>query len=162
MDASAFAVLLGLFVFLTGVIILYRRYKALAPDKRLKMGSSRGLGWMAAVGIVVGLPGGLLGVGGPVLAVSLLVVLGVPMPISVALAQVQSIFISAMATAGYTFQGTVDWQLAGFLVIPLLIGTVAGCILHSVSPVKPLKVALALVLVALGVYLMAGGVTPGG
>ena len=162
LDASAFAILLGLFVFFTGLIILYRQYNALAPDKRLKLDSTKGLGWMAAVGVAVGLPGGLLGVGGPVLAVPLLVVLGVPMLMSVALAQVQSIFISAMATTGYTLQGAVDWYLAGILGIPLIIGTIAGWYLAQRIPVKKLKVALAIVLVALGIYLMSGGTTPGG
>lgn len=162
LDASAFAILLGLFVLFTGAIILYRQYNALAPDKRLDMNSASGLGGMAAVGVAVGLPGGLLGVGGPVLAVPLLVVLGVPMLMSVALAQVQSIFISGMATIGYVFQGAVDWQLAGILGIPLLIGTVAGWYLAQRIPVKRLKVALAIVLVALGIYLIAGGTTPGG
>jgi uncharacterized membrane protein YfcA len=40
-----------------------------------------------------------------------MVVLGGPMLMSVALAQVQSIFISGMATFGYTLQGAVDWTL---------------------------------------------------
>lgn len=162
LDASSFAIILGLFVFFTGLIILYRQYNALSPDKRLKMDSTKGLSWMAAVGVAVGLPGGLLGVGGPVLAVPLLVVLGTPMLMSVALAQVQSIFISGMATIGYAFQGAVDWQLAGILGIPLLIGTAAGWYLAQRIPVKRLKVALAIVLVALGIYLMTGGTTPGG
>lgn len=162
LDVSAFAILLGLFVFLTGLIILYRQYNALAPAKRLKIDSTRGLFWMAAVGMAVGLPGGLLGVGGPVLAVPLLVVLGVPMLMSVALAQVQSIFISAMATVGYTIQGTVDWYLAGILGVPLIIGTVTGWYLAQRIPVKRLKVTLATVLIGLSIYLMAGGATPGG
>lgn len=162
LDASAFAILLGLFVFFTGLIILYRQYNALAPNKRLEMNSSRGQGWMAVVGVAVGLPGGLLGVGGPVLAVPLLVVLGVPMLMSVALAQVQSIFISGMATMGYAFQGAVDWELAIILGAPLLVGTAAGWYLAQRIAVNRLKVALAVVLVALGIYLMAGGTTPGG
>lgn len=162
LDISAFAVILGLFVLFTGLIILYRQYNELAPDKRLIINSWKGHSWMAAVGIAVGLPGGLLGVGGPVLAVPLLVVLGAPMLLSVALAQVQSIFISGMATFGYTLQGTIDWMLAGILVIPLLIGTVAGWYFAQRIQVKRLKVALALVLIVLGIYLMSGGATPGG
>ncbi|SMO77287.1 sulfite exporter TauE/SafE family protein [Fodinibius sediminis] len=162
LDASAFAVVLGLFVLLTGLIILYRQYNKLAPDKRLDINSLSGLAWMGAVGVAVGLPGGLLGVGGPVLAVPLLVVLGAPMLLSVALAQVQSIFISGMATFGYALQGAVDWGLAAFLTVPLLIGTVAGWYFAQRIQVKRLKVALALVLVALGIYLMGGGATPGG
>ncbi|MDZ7682394.1 MAG: sulfite exporter TauE/SafE family protein [Fodinibius sp.] len=162
LDTATFAVILGLFVFVTGLIILYRQYNELAPDKRLDIDSPKGLFWMGAVGVAVGLPGGLLGVGGPVLAVPLLVVLGAPMLLSVALAQVQSIFISGMATVGYTLQGAVDWTLAGILVVPLLIGTAAGWYFAQRIQVKKLKVALALVLVALGIYLMSGGATPGG
>ncbi len=162
LDTATFAIILGIFVLLTGAIILYRQYNELAPNKRLDIDSPKGLIWMGTVGIAVGLPGGLLGVGGPVLAVPLLVVLGAPMLLSVALAQVQSIFISGMATVGYTLQGAVDWFLAGILVIPLLIGTVAGWYLAQRIKVTKLKVTLALVLIALGIYLVGGGTTPGG
>jgi uncharacterized protein len=161
LDANTFAILLGLFVFFTGLLILYRQKNQLTPDKKLKMETGKGLLYMGGVGIAVGLPGGLLGVGGPVLAVPLLVVLGVPMLMSVALAQVQSIFISGMATFGYALHGAVDWMLALFLTVPLLIGTVAGWYMAQRIPVWRLKVALALVLVGLGIYLVAGGATPG-
>lgn len=99
---------------------------------------------------------------GAVLAVPLLVILGAPMLLSVALAQVQSIFISGMATLGYTLQGVIDWTLAAILVVPLLIGTAAGWYVTQRIQVKRLKIALALVLIALGIYLMSGGATPGG
>lgn len=162
LDTSSFSIVLGLFVFFTGVLILYRQRNELAADKRLKVNSWRGLGWMGGVGLAVGLPGGLLGVGGPVLAVPMLVVLGVPMLLAVGLAQVQSIFISGMATVGYQLQGAIDWGLAFMLLIPLLVGTVGGWYLAQRIPVSRLKVSLALVLVGLGIYLTVGGVTPGG
>ena len=118
--------------------------------------------WLAGVGIAVGLPGGLLGVGGPVLAVPLMVVLGVPMLLSVALAQVQSIFISGFATVGYMVHDAVDWYLALFLTIPLLIGTISGWYIAQRIKASKLQVSLALVLIILGIYLIAGGATPGG
>ncbi|SMO44259.1 sulfite exporter TauE/SafE family protein [Gracilimonas mengyeensis] len=161
LNASTFAVLLGLFVFFTGLLIMYRQKKQLKPDKRLKIDTLKGLTWLGGVGIAVGLPGGLLGVGGPVLAVPLMVVLGVPMLLSVALAQVQSIFISLMATVGYMIHGAVDWYLALFLTIPLLIGTISGWYLAQRIKASKLQVSLALVLIALGIYLMTGGATPG-
>jgi len=161
LDAATFAVLLGLFVFFTGLLILYRQKNKLAPEKKLQMDTVKGMLYLGGVGIAVGLPGGLLGVGGPVLAVPILVVLGVPMLLSVALAQVQSIFISGMATAGYMIHDAVDWWLALFLVIPLLIGTVAGWMAAQKIRAARLQIFLAVVLVILGVYLMAGGATPG-
>jgi uncharacterized protein len=162
LDAATFAVLLGLFVFFTGLLILYRQKNKLAPEKKLQMDTLKGMLYLGGVGIAVGLPGGLLGVGGPVLAVPILVVLGVPMLLSVALAQVQSIFISGMATAGYMIHDAVDWWLALFLVVPLLIGTVGGWMAAQKIRAARLQIFLAVVLVILGVYLMAGGATPGG
>ncbi len=162
LDKSLFAVLLGLFVFFTGILILYRQKKQLKPDSKLKMDSSRGLLWLGGVGLAVGLPGGLLGVGGPVLAVPLMVVLGVPMLLSVALAQVQSIFISGFATVGYMIHDAVDWYLALFLTVPLLIGTISGWYIAQRIKASKLQVSLALVLIVLGIYLIAGGATPGG
>jgi len=162
LDASLFAILLGLFVFFTGILILYRQKKQLKPDSRLQIDSFKGLAWLAGVGLAVGLPGGLLGVGGPVLAVPFMVILGVPMLLSVALAQVQSIFISGFATFGYMIHGAVDWYLALFLTVPLLIGTISGWYIAQRIKASKLQVSLALVLIALGIYLVAGGVTPGG
>lgn len=161
LNASAFAILLGLFVFFTGIIIIYRQKNKLQPDRKLRMESSKGMVSLGIVGIVVGLPGGLLGVGGPVLAVPLLVVLGVPMLMSVALAQVQSVFISGMATAGYAMHGAVDWHLAFYLTIPLLAGTIAGWYSAQKIRAERLQAALAVVLLIIGVYLISGGVTPG-
>lgn len=161
LNASTFAILLGLFVLFTGVLILYRQKKQLKPDSRLQIDTFKGLAWLAGVGVAVGLPGGLLGVGGPVLAVPLMVVLGVPMLLSVALAQVQSIFISGMATFGYMIHDAVDWYLALFLTVPLLIGTISGWYIAQRIKASKLQVSLALVLIFLGIYLMAGGATPG-
>jgi len=162
LDASTFAVLLGLFVLATGGLILYRQHYVLAPESRLQLATWRGWGLLTLVGVCVGLPGGLLGVGGPVLAVPLLVVLGVPMLMAVALAQVQSIFISGMATAGYALHGAIDWGLAVLVGVPLLVGTIAGWYVAQRIDPNRLKVGLALVLIVLGLYLMAGGATPGG
>lgn len=161
LDAATFAVLLGLFVFFTGLLILYRQKNKLAPEKKLQMDTLKGIIYIGGVGIAVGLPGGLLGVGGPVLAVPILVVLGVPMLLSVALAQVQSIFISGMATAGYMIHGAVDWWLALFLVVPLLMGTITGWKAAQKIRAVRLQIFLAIVLIILGIYLIAGGVTPG-
>lgn len=161
LNASAFAILLGLFVFFTGLIIIYRQKNKLQPDRKLRMESAKGMISLGLVGVAVGLPGGLLGVGGPVLAVPLLVVLGVPMLMSVALAQVQSVFISGMATIGYAMHDAVDWHLAFYLTIPLLAGTIAGWYSAQKIRTERLQAALAIVLLILGVYLISGGATPG-
>ncbi len=160
LDARVFGMLLGGFVLLTGLIIVVRQRMGLATVDKFDLDSTKGGFAMVAVGLAVGLPGGLLGVGGPVLAVPLMVVLGVPMLVGVALAQVQSIFISAFATFGYALHGAIDWSLAVLVGIPLLIGTVLGWYLAQRINPNRLKLGLAAVLVALGAYLLIGGGTP--
>lgn len=133
-------------------------HRKMLPPARppLALASGRGRLAMALVGVGVGLPAGLLGVGGPVLAVPVLVVLGVPMLLAVGLAQVQSIFISAFAALGYAMQGVIDWGLALLVGIPLLVGTAAGWWVAHRIPVGELKRWLAVVLVLVGVYLLVG------
>ncbi|MFP4596826.1 MAG: sulfite exporter TauE/SafE family protein [Persicimonas sp.] len=160
LDARVFGMLLGGFVLLTGLIIVVRQRMGLTAVEKFDLDTPKGGFAMVGVGLAVGLPGGLLGVGGPVLAVPLMVVLGVPMLVGVALAQVQSIFISAFATFGYALHGAIDWSLAIWVGIPLLIGTVLGWYLAQRINPNRLKLGLAAVLVALGAYLLIGGGTP--
>ncbi len=160
LDKDIFGMLLGGFVLLTGLIIVIRQRMGLTTVEGFDLESTRGGFAMVGIGLLVGLPGGLLGVRGPVLAVPLLVVLGVPMLSGVALAQVQSIFISAFATFGYALQGAIDWKLAILVGTPLLIGTVSGWWLARRINPERLKLVLALVLLALGAYLLLGGGTP--
>ena len=103
-DADAFGVLLGGLVTLTGVLVFARtRYGddsdgAIAISDGGRTVPNRLV--TATIGGFVGVAGGLVGVGGPVLAVPLLVAGGVPLLLAVGVAQVQSIFVSAFATAG--------------------------------------------------------------
>lgn len=160
LDKELFGMLLGGFVLITGLIIMVRQRLGLTTVDGFDLDSTKGSIAMVGVGLLVGLPGGLLGVGGPVLAVPLMVVLGVPMLVGVALAQVQSIFISVFATFGYALHGAIDWKLAILVGIPLLIGTVVGWWLARRINPERLKMGLALVLLALGGYLLLGGGTP--
>jgi uncharacterized protein len=165
LDASSFGALLGAFVAGTGGLILWREWRAGPGPEPLPLpaaGQAAGpaletgpLG-LVLVGIGVGLPAGLLGVGGPVLAVPILVMLGTPMLVAVGLAQVQSIFISAFAALGYAMQGVIDWGVALLVGVPLVVGTAAGWWLAHRIPVERLKIGLAVVLVGIGVYLLAG------
>ncbi|TVP73852.1 MAG: sulfite exporter TauE/SafE family protein [Gemmatimonadales bacterium] len=164
LDAGTFGAFLGGFVVLVGVVILLRERKlarhlaaggTAAEDPDLDTWGSRFA--MVAVGLGVGIPGGMLGVGGPVLAVPAMIMLGVPMLLSVALAQVQSIFISVFATMGYAAQGVVDWSLALLVGVPLLIGTVIGWWIALRMDAGRLKTGLAVVLVVVGLYLLLAG-----
>ncbi|ELY66887.1 sulfite exporter TauE/SafE family protein [Natrinema versiforme] len=150
---SVFGVLLGGVAMAVGGIILYRERRGFSPVYDLEPLSRRGRLVLAGLGFVLGIASGLLGIGGPVLAVPALVLVGVPMLLAVAVAQVQSIFIAAFAATGYFLQGNVLVPLAVVVGTPLLLGVVVGWrVAHVVDPER-LKVALGVVLLGVGPYL---------
>lgn len=143
-----FGYILGVFVALVGGIIIYREAVGLEPTdwiaqqpavtRRLVIGG---------IGFGVGFLGGLLGVGGPVIAVPLLVILGVPILQSLAVAQLQSIFISGFATFGYALGDAVSVSLAVLVGVPQLIGVYFGWrVAHQVEP-RRLRIVLGVVLI---------------
>jgi len=144
----AFALLLGAFVSLTGLGVWYRTR---ATGRRPEPAHPLAVG--AVVGGGDGLSGGLLGVGGPVLAVPLLVVAGIPMLPALAVAQVQSVFVSAAATAGYLVRGTVSPALVALIAVPELGGVMVGWLVAHHVDERRLTRVLATLLVALGPYL---------
>lgn len=148
-----FGVLLGGLSAVTGVLIIYRERGGFQTVRSLDPETVSGRIGYATLGFALGTFSGLLGVGGPVIAVPALVLLGVPMLYAVGVAQVQSVFIAVFAAAGYIARGTVSLLLAGIVGIPLLAGVVLGWgIAHRVNPDR-LKVALGLVLLVVAPYL---------
>ncbi|ELY58469.1 sulfite exporter TauE/SafE family protein [Natronococcus jeotgali] len=150
---SLFGILLGGVATTVGGVILYRERRGFTPIVDVDPLTREGQAALAGLGLVLGVASGLLGIGGPVLAVPALVLVGVPMLLAVAVAQVQSIFIAAFATAGYAVQGDVLLPLAVVVGTPLLLGVVVGWrVAHVVDPAR-LKVALGAVLLGVGPYL---------
>ncbi len=150
-----FGILLGLVAGFTGITLLYRERRGLDPVATVDADTWTGRGVLAALGTGLGVAGGLVGVGGPVLAVPALVVLGVPMLLALGVAQVQSVFIAAFATVGYLAQDAMSLPYVLLVGVPQVAGVVAGWfVAHRVDPSR-LKVALGAALVGVGGYLMA-------
>lgn len=150
---ALFGLLLGILASFTGLVILYRERRGFMPIRSLDPETMDGRLWLAVLGFVLGGFSGMLGVGGPVLAVPALVLVGVPMLYAIAVAQVQSIFIAIFASLGYFAQGAVSLPLAALIGIPLVGGCVLGWrVAHLVDPNR-LKVALGGVLLLVGPYL---------
>jgi len=148
-----FGLLLGGFTAGTGLLIIYREQSEQLPQFNIDYTSVRGTAFVSFIGLVLGCLSGLLGVGGPVIAVPILSALGIPMLSALAVAQVQSIFIATFATAGYVINGAVSIPFALLIGIPQLVGAFLGWhIAHYVSPDR-LKVALAVTMIAAGPYL---------
>lgn len=148
-----FGLLLGGLASLVGGVILYRERRGFMPMVRLDPATRKGRLQLGLLGVVLGGFSGLLGVGGPVVAVPALVLVGVPMLYAIAVAQVQSIVIAAFASAGFLARGTVSLPLAVALGVPLVAGVLVGWrVAHLVDPER-LKVALGVVLLLVGPYL---------
>ena len=143
-----FGYLLAGFVAIVGGIIVYREAVGIEPGSRLQATTDyRRWSVISIVGLGVGFLGGLLGVGGPVIAVPVLVILGTPMLVSLAVAQVQSIFISGFAAASYLTGDAISIPLAIFVGVPELIGVVIGWRVAHLVDEGRLRIVLGVVLV---------------
>lgn len=147
-----FGVLLAIFLASIGILLLYREVIGLSSQEILDTTIRRRRMALAVVGGGIGVLGGMLGVGGPVVAVPVLVVLGMPMLRAVAVAQVQSIFLSLFATVGYLAVGAVDVGIAILVSIPQLVGVLTGWHIAHLVPPRRLRMALA------GVLLIVSGI----
>ena len=154
LEHSTFGALLGLVTIAVGVTMLYRQWRGLLAVCRLDVTTRGGQLFLALVGVFLGLASGLLGVGGPVLAVPTLVLLGVPMLLALAIAQVQSIIIATAAASGYLYYGSLSLAYAGFVGGPLLAGVLVGWLIaHRVEPNR-LTQLLGIVMIVLGLLLL--------
>lgn len=144
-----FAWLLALVVMAVGVLIMYRTVFELQASYRLMTApphQRRVL--LGVIGFCIGILGSMLGVGGPVIAVPILVVLGMPMLVALAAAQLQSVFVSGFAVMSYATVGAVSISVVLLVGIPQLAGVVVGWkVAHRIDADR-LKLILATVLVA--------------
>lgn len=96
-SGQAFGIVLGVFSAGIAALVWYRDRRPRADPA----GHHLRTGVVAAVGFGVAVASGLVGVGGPLLAVPLLVTLGAPVLSALAAAQVQSVVIAGVGTLGY-------------------------------------------------------------
>lgn len=149
-----FSILLGVLVILTGALLLYSRIRELSSLTVVDVSTNGGRFIFAVVGLSLGITSGLVGIGGPVLAVPALVILGVPMLPSLGIAQVQAIFISGFAAGSYVLQDAISVRFASIIGLPLLIGAVYGWfIAHRLDPHR-LEILLGVLLIPTGIYLV--------
>lgn len=150
-SSRAFGILLGGFVAGVAALVLYRDHHSGTPHPQPRTAA------IAVVGFCVATASGLVGVGGPLLAVPLLVALGLPVLSALAAAQVQSVVIASVGTLGYLAAGAIDWPLAAVVGIPELAGVLLGWKVARALPTRTLTYALITSLFALAPYLALHG-----
>lgn len=150
-SAQMFGVMLGIFVALVGVTVLVREHRL--RGRRCPSTAPHSAVLLSLVGFAVGAISAMFGVGGPMLTVPLLVILGMPMLPALAAAQVQSVVIATVGSAGYLAQGAISWPLAALIGIPELCGVLVGWRIAHALPTRALTFALVIALFAVAPYL---------
>nr|WP_276520766.1 sulfite exporter TauE/SafE family protein [Tomitella gaofuii] len=158
LSQRAFGYVLAAVVAAVALLLWFRERRGDGQERPAATGDGappRYPGTTAVVGIgaAVAVTGGIVGIGGPMLAVPLLIACGVPVLESLAAAQVQSIVIAALGSVGYAAQGAIDWPLALLVGVPELAGVFLGWRIAHAIPTHALKRALIVALLALAPYL---------
>lgn len=149
-----FSILLGLLTVITGSVLLYSQIRDLPSIVAIDADTVGGRLIFGTVGLFLGITSGLVGIGGPILAVPALVILGVPLLLALGIAQVQAIFISGFAAGGYFFQDAISPFFATITTVPAVIGAGGGWILaHHIDPDR-LELVLGTLLIPVGLYLL--------
>lgn len=148
MSGDVFGALLAAMVMLVGLWVFVRERRR--PGT---VGHGHALGaWPAqfALGAGVALVSGIFGLGGPMIAVPLMVVLGVPMLQALGSAQGQSVVLATIGSIAFFAHGAIVWPLVFITGVPEMIGVWFGWKIAHALPRRPLTYTLAASLVALG------------
>ncbi len=152
LSASSFQILLAVFVAVVAILVLARQ--ARGAEHTVGEGSGPAPVVIVLIGFLVAIISGIFGVGGPMLAVPLLLVFRMPLLTALAAAQVQSIVIAAVGSVGYAASGSIDLGLAALIGVPELLGVVLGWIIARRVSARVLAYVLAGVLLAVAPYLV--------
>jgi uncharacterized membrane protein YfcA len=151
-SGPGFGVLLAAVVAATGILVLVRERRVGSADRPPPRTAV-----VAAIGTTVAVAAGLFGIGGPMLAVPLLLFCGMPVLDALGAAQAQSILIASVGTVGYGAQGAIDWPLAVAVGVPELAGVLIGWRIAHAVPTHRLRLTLAAALICLAPYLALHG-----
>jgi len=107
-------------------------------------------------GVAVGLVTGLVGAGGGFLVVPALALLGgLPMPVAVGTSLVVIAMKSFAGFAGYLSGVSVNWGLAGAVILAAIAGSILGARLAGRIPADVLRKAFGWFVVVMGVFVLA-------
>ena len=132
LDSRPLALMLAVLIVLAGVYTLFggpeRRAAAFAGRPRMQQAL------LFAIGAATGFGSGLTGVGGPALAVPMMVLLGFPTLVAIGASQVVQIVAALSGSVPHLARGIVDLRLAAWLVLFEIAGVWLGVIVaHRVD-----------------------------
>lgn len=163
LDGTELLALFGLIMIAIGVYMLTFKPKLTARDVKLTQeNAAHLLPRLLAIGAGVGLLSGFFGIGG-----GFLIVPGLVLATGMALQNAIGTSLFAVTTFGlatatsYTSSGLVDWRLAGLVIAGGIAGTLIGTRVNVrlAGHRRALAVTFASVVIGVGLYVVASGVT---
>ena len=152
LDAKVLALILALLIVAAGAYTLVtgsaRRLARFHDRPRLQQAL------LFAIGAATGFGSGLTGVGGPALAVPMLVLCGFPALSAIGASQVIQIVASVSGSAAHLAHGIVDLRLAALLTVFEVLGVGIGVRLAHVIDARSLRRGVGLLCVAVGTALL--------
>ena len=163
-DGQRLLALFGLLMIVIGATMLRERGDRENPDVCLKRETARELlPRLVPTGFGVGLLAGFFGIGGGFLIVpGLMLATGMPMRAAVGTSLVAVTALGLTTATSYAFSGYVDWALVALLVAGGVGGTVLGITAGKKLSQKrqALRLGFAMLVIAVGIYVVARGVMP--
>lgn len=109
---------------------------------------------LAALGVVIGSIGSIIGLGGGFLAVPILILLfGFETHLAVGTSLLMMIFISVSGTTAYLRQRRVDLRLGIVFAVLMFPGAILGAYISVAIAGTPFKIAFALLVISMALYL---------
>jgi uncharacterized membrane protein YfcA len=127
------------------------------PDDVIVATTGAELSAVAAIGVVIGFLGGLLGKGGSALATPMLHAIGLPAIVAVAAPLPATIPSTMAAGAAYARERLVDWRVVRWTVAAGVPATIAGAIASRWVGGGALVAVTDVVLVGVGLRVLRGG-----
>ncbi len=152
-SSAQFGIMLAIFVSVVGCSVLLREFRSQTAIDGEREGA-HGIVAQSLLGGGVSVLSGIFGIGGPMIAVPIMVIAGYPLLSALAAAQVQSVFVASSGTFSYLAHGSISWPLVLITGIPEMIGVWFGWKIAHAVPTRPLKYLLATTLIALGPVLL--------
>jgi hypothetical protein len=138
-----------------GLLTLLSGLNSLRPNNRADtLPTKASISPLLIVGAVTGFLSSITGTGGPLVLVTILMSMRVPVLTAVGLSQAIQLPVAIAATAGNVLYGELDLALAGVLAASLTVGSWFGARLAHVVPRAVLRGIVSAVLVLIGTFIL--------
>jgi uncharacterized membrane protein YfcA len=163
-DGEHLLVLFGGLMVGVGLAMFLRRKAEGDPNVRLtRISAAHLLPWLIGVGFGTGLLSGFFGIGGGFLIVpALMLATGMSLPFAIGTSLIAVTTFGAATATNYALSGLIDWRIAFLFIAGGVAGGIAGAALGRVLAARKgaLGTVLAVVIVAVGVYVIARSAFP--